>query len=110
MQTPMPADFSGLASKLYFSDAGQKLFNWLARKHPGFINKQFTTMAPIQLAEIRCPTLIVHRTYDNLLLYQAVFASNQIAGSQCLWVMKGHASALGFTQMLHALRRLSSSF
>ena len=34
MQTPMPADFSGLASKIYFSDAGQKLFNWLARKHP----------------------------------------------------------------------------
>jgi pimeloyl-ACP methyl ester carboxylesterase len=46
-------------------------------------------MAPIQLAEIRCPTLIVHRTYDNLLLYQAVFASNQIAGSQWLCVMNG---------------------
>jgi len=142
MQTPMPADFNGLASKLYFSDAGQKPFYWLARKYPRFILsqlikdnshltteeindqvkiamqdqnqvksmlrilktmgqfplrkagvlndiKQFITMAPTELAEIRCPTLIVHGTHDNLLLYQAVFASNQIAGSQCLFVMKG---------------------
>ncbi|NBS13174.1 MAG: hypothetical protein EBS77_11040 [Gammaproteobacteria bacterium] len=51
--------------------------------------KQFTIMAPVELAEIRCPTLIVHGTHDNLLLYQAVIASNQIARSQCLWVMEG---------------------
>ncbi len=39
LQTSMPADFNGLSSALYLSNAGQNLIGYMAKKYPAFVLK-----------------------------------------------------------------------
>lgn len=64
----------------------------------------FTHLSPMPIETIRCPSLIVHGTHDNLLFYQAVHARDTIPGAAHIWVPGGSHFGAWISPDAHAVQ------
>ncbi|MDN7026205.1 alpha/beta hydrolase [Methanoculleus sp. FWC-SCC1] len=68
-----------------------RLMSDYGRRKEGVENdiEQFTHLSDMPIETIRCPSLIVHGTHDNLLFCQAVHARDTIPDAESIWVPEG---------------------